>query len=110
MDSPCPARETKKQSVCSRPVLAFLLSIIVKSTAGSDKESLSPAFPETNSEIFHDWRADSRTTAVVAKAEAVQASTRQAKKGPHLQEKGIKMTIKKKITCTENSFVDKEEP
>jgi len=59
MDNLCPGRITKQQSMCSITVLVFLLSIIVKSTAGSDKESLSPAFPESNSEISHDWRADS---------------------------------------------------
>lgn len=75
MDNPCPERITKKQSVCSGTVLVFLLSIIVKSTAGSDKECLSPAFPETNLEICHNQRADSRITAAVAKAEATQAST-----------------------------------
>lgn len=96
MDNPCPERITKKQSVCSGTVLVFLLSITVKSIAGSDKESLFPAFSETNLEICRNWKADSRITAVVAKAKAVQASTRQAKKGTHWQEKDIKITIKKR--------------
>lgn len=70
MDRHCPGKITKQQSVFSSTVLVFLLSIIVKISSGLGKESFSPAFPETNSEICHDWRADSRT-AVVAKAEAI---------------------------------------
>lgn len=49
----------------SSTILIFLLSIIVKSTSDSDMESLSPAFPEPNSEIY-DWMADSRIEADIA--------------------------------------------
>lgn len=60
----------QSNNLYSSTVLVFLLSIIVKSTSGSDMESLSPAFPEPNSEICYYWRADSRIEADIARAEA----------------------------------------